>query len=403
MSLLPLTAPLRTSEFADIVRRSRRRSAQLIVDPRRAAPLRVWSEAESRRRLAEHPVSPELPLLYRLLRPVTHQNGLALAFADQDGRVLDVFGGPEAIRQATLAGLVPGADWSEAAAGTNGIGTAAAAGGPVRVAGREHYAPQARNLICWAAPIRWPDTGRTAGVANLSAFPRSTVSTSGLEISLLLAAIYAVELRLADRRQGAHREAASAHLSVLGADRATMHTGLGQVSLSQRHSEIVLLLTWHQDGLGASKLATMLHDERAGAAPVRAEMRRLRVVLTRAGVAMRSQPYALADPVETDAAKVLGLLDQGDLTRAVRHYAGPALPGSVAPGVVAIRREMHFRIRRAVLASGDPGATWALAQVPGHEDDVGLWQQCVRQTPADSPRHVRAVAQLERIDSELGL
>jgi transcriptional regulator of acetoin/glycerol metabolism len=50
--------------------------------------------------------------------------------------------------------LVEGAEWSERARGTNGVGTALIEGRPVSVVGAEHYELRNHALACFAAPIR---------------------------------------------------------------------------------------------------------------------------------------------------------------------------------------------------------------------------------------------------------
>jgi transcriptional regulator of acetoin/glycerol metabolism len=49
---------------------------------------------------------------------------------------------------------VEGAEWSERARGTNGVGTALVEGRPVSVVGAEHYELRNHALACFAAPIR---------------------------------------------------------------------------------------------------------------------------------------------------------------------------------------------------------------------------------------------------------
>jgi transcriptional regulator of acetoin/glycerol metabolism len=57
--------------------------------------------------------------------------------ADRDGIVLWSKG--TSAEEMEQAGLVPGYDWSEAAMGTNGAGTAITTGRPVVILGDEHY------------------------------------------------------------------------------------------------------------------------------------------------------------------------------------------------------------------------------------------------------------------------
>jgi transcriptional regulator of acetoin/glycerol metabolism len=50
--------------------------------------------------------------------------------------------------------LVEGSVWSEAARGTNGIGTSLAEAVPVSIVGTEHYEQRNQGLACFAAPVR---------------------------------------------------------------------------------------------------------------------------------------------------------------------------------------------------------------------------------------------------------
>lgn len=68
--------------------------------------------------------------------------------------------------------FVPGADWSEAGAGTNAIGTALAEEAPVMVSGPEHYCAGWHPYACAAAPIRDLLTGRLLGTVDVSSFYR---------------------------------------------------------------------------------------------------------------------------------------------------------------------------------------------------------------------------------------
>jgi signal transduction histidine kinase len=66
-----------------------------------------------------------------------------------------------------LAHLAPGADWSEATMGTNGAGTAIAAGRAVAIVGPDHFDHRWHDCTCTAAPIRHPD-GRVIGAVDVT-------------------------------------------------------------------------------------------------------------------------------------------------------------------------------------------------------------------------------------------
>ena len=74
--------------------------------------------------------------------------------ADAEGTILFARGGGEFAERARRTRLVEGAHWSEAARGTNAIGTALALGEPVTVVGSAHYEAQNHGLVCYAAPVR---------------------------------------------------------------------------------------------------------------------------------------------------------------------------------------------------------------------------------------------------------
>ncbi|MCE1255073.1 MAG: ATP-binding protein [Anaerolineae bacterium] len=64
--------------------------------------------------------------------------------------------------------MAPGGDWSEANAGTNGIGTALATGRAVRVIGPEHFCDGWQDITCITVPIRTPQDGKIAGLLDIS-------------------------------------------------------------------------------------------------------------------------------------------------------------------------------------------------------------------------------------------
>ncbi len=76
----------------------------------------------------------------------------------------------------------PGCDWSEAAIGTNGAGTAIAAGQPVAIVGREHYTQAWGRWTCTGAPVHGPDG------SVIAAIDASTTECGGSDERLLMVA-----------------------------------------------------------------------------------------------------------------------------------------------------------------------------------------------------------------------
>ncbi|ATY85544.1 sigma-54-dependent Fis family transcriptional regulator [Kyrpidia spormannii] len=105
-------------------------------------------------------------LVHKIHGLLMEQRMVAL-FCDADGRILSEIGHPDTLRRAREIQFVPGADWSEAAVGTNAIGTALEVGNAVYVAGYEHYVVATHPWCCAAVPLRDPK-GNVFGVLNLS-------------------------------------------------------------------------------------------------------------------------------------------------------------------------------------------------------------------------------------------
>ena len=101
-----------------------------------------------------------------LLRMIGH-SGRAVFLTDSEGLVL--LGRARAADEPLFeqAGLVAGADWSEAAQGTNGIGTCLTEARPVIIHRDQHYLARNTTMSCVDAPVFGPD-GRLAAALDVS-------------------------------------------------------------------------------------------------------------------------------------------------------------------------------------------------------------------------------------------
>jgi transcriptional regulator of acetoin/glycerol metabolism len=86
-----------------------------------------------------------------------------IALSDENGVVLDLLADREFELSKAGQAVTPGSIWSEAARGTNGIGTCAVTKSPIMILGHEHYYYSHSNVNCTAHPIFHTD-GRLAGV-----------------------------------------------------------------------------------------------------------------------------------------------------------------------------------------------------------------------------------------------
>ena len=84
-------------------------------------------------------------------------SGYAILLSDIDGVILNYVGDPKFTDTAMRSGLHNGSVWSEAAQGTNGLGTCIAMQKPMVVHQHEHFLSRHTGLTCSAAPIRDPN------------------------------------------------------------------------------------------------------------------------------------------------------------------------------------------------------------------------------------------------------
>lgn len=138
------------------------------LDPARPPQLRRLSAremAERRERLDGFiaVARPQLDHLFQLVCPT----GCNVLLTDASGIVLE-----QRMNESDLAtfrdwGLCAGADWSEPAEGTNGIGTCLAEGRQVTIHRDEHFYARNTGLSCMDAPIWGPD-GRLIAALDVS-------------------------------------------------------------------------------------------------------------------------------------------------------------------------------------------------------------------------------------------
>lgn len=184
----------------DVIVGSWERCREAGVDAERGgAPL--GDEAEAGERWALHPLSAALPAVRELLSDVGAAAHQVLLFCDADGTLLWIEGEQGELRRAREARLEPGAVWSEAAAGTNAMGTALATGHPLQVFSAEHYVRAVHDWTCSAAPIRdaW---GQTVGVLDLSG-SLTTAHPHSLAVVTAAARLVEAELRRVAERNAA--------------------------------------------------------------------------------------------------------------------------------------------------------------------------------------------------------
>lgn len=370
---------------------------------RRSARARVCPDGSARVELGEdelaayrdgHPLAAAMPVIRELMGAYARDGEHLVAVCDAYGRLLWVEGHPGTLRRADRMNFVAGARWAESVAGTNAPGTAIAVDRPVQVFAAEHFLRPVQAWTCAAAPVHDPRTGRLLGAVDIT-------GGDGLAHPHSLAFVQAVA-RAAESHLALLEQPSAAgdrlRLSALGRDEAVLVGGGRRTVLSRRHSEILVVLAHHPQGLGGEELLAALYEgESVTPVTLRAELSRLRAVLA-PGV-LRSRPYRLAAPVDADFEAVGRRLASGAVAAALGGYAGPLLPGSCAPAVTRLRGRLADELRAALIARGDPGLLADWAHTPWGEDDLEVWRALAATVPPGraAPVHAR----LRALDDEL--
>jgi len=394
-----------------LVRESWQRSISLRLDPLTAQADPTLSSDELARLRARNPLASVLPVINTLLVRHATEFGLIVAVADDAGRLLWIDGDSAVRSSAEEMRFVVGADWSEARVGTSAPGTALELDHGIQIQRAEHFSQLAHQFSCTAVPIHDPVTGAVLGVIDITG---GDAAVAPQTMPLVEAAVAALEAELRIQSLSAPRRPAprpsgftapAMLLSVLGTENGSLSGHSGSAPLSPRHAEILLLLAWHRQGLSAERLATALSEDQPHAVEnLRAEMVRLRRVLTVDHPRLRigSRPYRLETDIDTDAGRVLALLRRGAHRMALAAYRGPVLPGSAAPGVVEIRREVTRRLRQTLLSDASVEVLLDYAATDEAAWDSEVWRACRELLPARSPQRAAVLARLARIEQDIG-
>ncbi len=167
-SLLERTGVAQVDLLPPEISASWQRCLETGLDPHRPAPLEMidaasLTAARDRADLARRLALTEMQALYSQIAG----SNFLIAFADQDGVLLDTIADQSFRAAARTANIRPGTRWTEQRCGTNALGTVAATGQPLTVHGGEHFFARHGALTCTAAPIFGPD-GKLAGVLDAS-------------------------------------------------------------------------------------------------------------------------------------------------------------------------------------------------------------------------------------------
>jgi hypothetical protein len=105
--------------------------------------------------------------------------GGVVTVTDATGRILAEWGDHATLARATDSNLAPWFCWSESAAGTNAMGTALEAHGPVPIRGAEHWCQAFHNWACVGLAVRDVVTREPIAVLNISRWRSQLPASAG--------------------------------------------------------------------------------------------------------------------------------------------------------------------------------------------------------------------------------
>jgi hypothetical protein len=134
--------------------------------------------------------------------------GGIVTVTDATGRILSEWGDQATLARAGDSNLAPWFCWSESAAGTNGMGTALEAYGPVPIRGAEHWCQAFHNWVCEGIAVRDVVTREPIAVLNICCWRSQLPADAG---SWLANAATMIQYKLKRRAQDSGAELVAAY------------------------------------------------------------------------------------------------------------------------------------------------------------------------------------------------
>src|SRR3954447_6494942 len=197
---------------------------QYRVDPRltQAPPASAHEENPSEHTLEQEIVLAQLGAAAASIASEAESVGGVVAVTDSTGRILTVQGDQQTLSRARDSNMAPWSCWSEWATGTNGMGTALEAPGPVLISGPEHWCVGFDEWVCAGVAVRDAITHDPVAVLDVSTWRANLPAQAAAWLSKAVGGARAI-LRQRARDSGA--ELAAAYTQ------ARAHSGQGLAAL----------------------------------------------------------------------------------------------------------------------------------------------------------------------------
>jgi len=145
---------------------------QYHVDPSlsKAPPASALDESSGEHTLEHEIVFTQLGSAAASIASEVESLGGVITVTDGAGRILTVQGDKRTLHRARDSNMAPWSCWSEWATGTNGMGTALEAPGPVLISGPEHWCEGFHEWVCAGVAVRDAVTHDAVAVLDVSAW-----------------------------------------------------------------------------------------------------------------------------------------------------------------------------------------------------------------------------------------
>jgi len=165
--------------------------------------------------------------------------GGVVTVTDGAGRILAIQGDKETLRRARDSNMAPWSCWSEWATGTNGMGTALEAPGPVLISGPEHWCEGFHEWVCAGVAVRDAVTRDALAVLDVSAWRAHLPPQAARWLSKAVEGARAI-LRQRARDSGAELAAAFAQTRARSGQALAALDARGKVVIADEEASLFL-------------------------------------------------------------------------------------------------------------------------------------------------------------------
>jgi sigma-54 dependent transcriptional regulator, acetoin dehydrogenase operon transcriptional activator AcoR len=214
---------------------------QYHVDPAldRAPPASANEEPSTDHTLENEVVFANLGGAAATIAPEVESLGGVVTVTDGAGRILTVQGDANTLRRAQESNMAPWSCWSEWATGTNGMGTALEAPGPVLISGPEHWCTGFDEWVCGGVAVRDPVTDDAVAVLDVSTWRHNLPAQAAGWLSNAVSGARAI-LRQRARDGGAELAAAFAQASARSGQAIAALDTSGKVVIADEEASLLL-------------------------------------------------------------------------------------------------------------------------------------------------------------------